>query len=124
MRLRWIVLLTAALSGCASNEYFNGPILDIEGDVLGRYWVESHGVIAFEAPPAQKDDCGDGFVTVLFVIDSGGNVSEADVIDSAPPGCYEEVALLLVQTWKYVPTGFNSRKTPVRVSQRIPFSSE
>ncbi len=59
-----------------------------------------------------------------YVIDSHGHVYEADILQSEPEGCYEDAAITLLQTWSFLPTAFNKRGSPVRVTQRIPFSTE
>lgn len=126
--LRYALTLVAAvafLAGCMSgNSHFTGPVMDIDGDLLGRYWLVRQSESTFEAPPAQRADCADGYVVLRFVIDSHGHVFEAEILESAPNGCFEDAAIMLLQTWSFLPTQFNPRRTPVRVTQRIPFSSE
>ncbi len=120
-----VLLVAALLAGCQSTEnHFNGPIIEIDGDLLGRYWLVRQSESSFDAPPAQRDDCGEGFVLLRYVIDSHGHVFEADVLRSQPEGCYEDAAITLLQTWSFLPTAFNKRGSPVRVTQRIPFSTE
>lgn len=113
------------LGACATSEQsHDGPLLEVDGDLLGRYWMVRQSKLAFDAPESVRNDCGDGFVLLRYVIDSQGQISQADVVHGEPAGCYEEAAMLLLQTWSFLPTPFNSRRTPVRVSQRIPFSTE
>lgn len=120
-----LLVLTTLLTACQTTDnHFNGPIIDIGGDLLGRYWLVRQSESSFDAPPAQRDDCGEGFVLLRYVIDSHGHVFEADVLQSEPEGCYEDAAITLLQTWSFLPTAFNKRGSPVRVTQRIPFSTE
>lgn len=125
LRAVLLLLLVCGLAGCiAGDPHFNGKILDVDGDLLGRYWIVRQSESSFDAPPAPRDDCEDGFVLLGYVIDSHGHIFEADVLQAEPEGCYEDAARMLVQTWTFLPTPLNKRRTPVRVTQRIPFSTE
>ena len=120
-----LIAVIAILSGCTlGRSNFNGPVLEIEGDLLGRYWLVRQSESTFEAPPAQRQDCGDGYVLLRYVIDSRGELYEAEILESEPDGCYEDASIMLLRTWSFLPTPFNDRRTPVRVTQRIPFASE
>ena len=127
MRFRLLAVLgmLAILGGCTfGSSNFNGPVLDIDGDLLGRYWLVRQSESTFEAPPAQRQDCGDGYVLLRYVIDSRGELYEAEILESEPEGCYEDASIVLLQTWSFLPTPFNERRTPVRVTQRIPFIND
>ena len=118
-------LCCVTLTGCATtDEHFNGPLIEIDGDLLGRYWIVRQSELSFDAPPALRDDCTAGFVIVRYVVDSHGHVFEADVLQAEPPGCYEDAAIMLLRTWSFLPTTFNKRRSPVLVTQRIPFRTE
>lgn len=118
-------LLLLGLIGCAAGDpHFRREILDIEGDLLGRYWIVRQSESSFVAPSEPRDDCADGYVVLRYVIDSHGHIYESDVVQAEPEGCYEEAAMLLLRTWTFIPAQKNRRRTPVRVTQRIPFSSE
>ncbi len=117
--------LLLALGACVpTDRYLRSPIVDIEGDILGRYWVvrQPESVLSIPEPP--RDDCGDGYVVVRYVVDSLGKVFEREVVHAEPVDCYEEAALRLVETWSYSPAPQNERREPVRVTQRIPFTNE
>ncbi|MFK8015917.1 MAG: energy transducer TonB [Gammaproteobacteria bacterium] len=124
-RLLVVALWVSFSQGCVSDgDHFNGPIIEIDGDLLGRYWLVRQSESSFDAPPAQRDDCTSGFVSLRYVIDSHGHVYEAEILEAEPEGCYEDAAMTLLQTWTFLPTYFNKRRSPVLVTQRIPFSTE
>ncbi|MEO1575182.1 MAG: TonB family protein [Pseudomonadota bacterium] len=125
--LRGLAIACALLAaaGCSTGgSRFNGPVLDIDGDLLGRYWIVRQSEYTFEAPPAERDDCVDGYVVLRYVIDSYGSIFEAEILESVPNGCFEDAAVMLLKSWTYLPSQFNTRRKPVRVTQRIPFTSE
>jgi TonB family protein len=118
-------LLLLGLAGCASGDpHFRRDIVDIDGGLLGRYWIVRQSESSFDAPPAPREDCPDGHVVLRYVIDSHGHIYESDVVQAEPEGCYEDAAMVLLRTWTFIPAQKNRRRTPVRVTQRIPFSSE
>lgn len=61
--------------------------------------------------PAYPDAAGEarGRVTVQFTIDAQGRVSDAKVVDSAPPGVFDSAALSAVKTWRYRPRRVDGR---------------
>ena len=125
LRLALTLLMVCGLSACASGGASDTlRVVDVDGDVLGRYWVVRQAESVFVAPPAPREDCGDGLVVVRFVIDGEGQVAASEILSAEPPGCYEGAALRLLQTWSFVPTGVNRKRQPVRVTQRIPFLAD
>ncbi|MFK7886009.1 MAG: hypothetical protein AB8G16_04015, partial [Gammaproteobacteria bacterium] len=91
MRFRALLLIALLLSllGCVGGDpHFNGKILDVDGDLLGRYWIVRQSESTFDAPPAPREDCADGYVLLGYVIDSHGHIFEADVLQAEPEGCY------------------------------------
>ncbi len=117
-----VVFLAAACR--PPGQHFRGEIVDIDGDVLGRYWLARQPESVFNLPEPPRADCGDGYVVVRYVIDSLGNVFESTVLSAEPTECYENAALMLVDSWSFVAAPVNRRRTPVRVTQRIPFVTE
>lgn len=64
----------------------------------------------------------EGFVELSFEVDSDGNVSEVEVLDSIPKGIFDRAASVALKKWKFLPLvdGLESR----RLVQTFDFSLE
>ena len=54
------------------------------------------------APQAAKQDAS-GWVRIEFTITKTGTVRDAVVVESQPPGVFDQVALRAVRRWQYKP---------------------
>jgi TonB family protein len=68
---------------------------------------------------AQKAKC-QGMVTVLIVVDSQGNVSNAIVVKPLGLGL-DEKAIETIKTWKFKPGLRNGTPVPVRIMVNVMF---
>ncbi len=63
----------------------------------------------------------EGWVVLLVKIDAVGEVLEATVFDSSPPGRFEKAALEAVRKWKFKPRVVDGKPVGVTGSQRFTF---
>jgi TonB family protein len=54
-------------------------------------------------PPAAKEQRVEGYVVVSYDVTAEGTVVNAKVVESAPPGIFDEAALAAVRTWRFQP---------------------
>lgn len=54
-------------------------------------------------PQAAKAAGIEGHVTVRYRIRSDGSVDHVEVVESDPPGVFDDAAILAVRTWRYEP---------------------
>ena len=47
---------------------------------------------------------GSGYVTMMFSLDPSGTPYDSRVVDSKPPGVFDQAALDALQHWRYCPT--------------------
>ncbi len=65
-----------------------------------------------------------GKVTVSFVVDVDGSVQDVSVVESAPPGVFDDAALDAVRTWRFEPGRDGGNPVAVRVRQTLAFELE
>jgi len=68
--------------------------------------IAAGGVVYPEAARAQHLE---GFVRVEYDVSIDGTVSNAHVIESQPPGVFDEVALAAVRSWRFHPAVRNGK---------------
>ncbi len=66
----------------------------------------------------------EGFVTVEFVVDGAGTTRDVEVIDSQPPGVFDQAARRAIERWRFSPGLRGGDPVAVRVRQRVTFSIE
>lgn len=86
----WIALVLAlALSvGCSGARTL--PLISAAGAVY---------------PPDARAEGVEGYVVVGYDVDAEGRVVNARVVDSTPPGVFDESALAAVSRWRFQPPG-------------------
>lgn len=62
-----------------------------------------------------------GHVEVEFLIDREGKVRDIVILDSSPPGMWDEHARVDLAGFEYAPTPENAERHPVRVRQRFTY---
>ena len=65
-----------------------------------------------------------GHVTVSFIVDIDGTAVEAHVVESSPPGVFDEAALAAVGAWRFDPGRNAGAPVAVRVRQTLRFELE
>jgi protein TonB len=63
----------------------------------------------------------EGAVTVAFIITKEGSVRDPEVIDSHPPGIFDEAALRAVKRWKFKSKQVEGQLVEQRATQKIEF---
>ena len=66
--------------------------------------------------------CTPGYVLVEFTIDTQGDVTDIEVLESEPPGVFDSVTVDAVSQWKFSPRIVNGVAVEDRVSQHIDFT--
>jgi periplasmic protein TonB len=81
-----LVLLTVLMAGCATTP--NRPAQ-----------VVSAGGVVY--PPDARARHIEGFVQVAYDVTEDGTVANARVVESRPPGVFDEAALSAVRSWRF-----------------------
>jgi len=66
----------------------------------------------------------EGAVTVEFVVDPAGTTRDIEVVDSAPPGVFDQAARRAIERWRFNPGIRRGEAVAVRVRQRVTFAIE
>lgn len=76
---------------------------------------------AMPYPSRLRDKGVEGYVVLSIVVTPVGGVEQAKVIESKPPGVFDEVALGAIRTWRFDPAKYKGAPVRTRVRQRISF---
>jgi TonB family protein len=101
--LIWIALV---LAGCASSPNRPPEILSAGGVV---YPVEA------------KDKKVEGYVRVAYDVAIDGTVTNARVLESNPPGLFDEAALGAIRGWRFHPAIRNGKPVAQQLVSRVNF---
>ena len=63
-----------------------------------------------------------GYVTVRFLVDTNGNVSEVTIVDSNPAGIFEQSVRNTLPRWKFRPGKKDDRPVRTWVEKTIEFT--
>ena len=75
--------------------------------------------------PARARSLGQaGHVTLSFVVDIDGSVQDVVVVESVPPGVFDDAAIEAVQGWEFQPGQHEGAPVAVRVRQTLKFELE
>lgn len=64
-------------------------------------------------PPEARAKGVEGYVIVSYDVDADGRVQNARVVDSSPPGVFDESAVQAVSRWRFRPPQRDGRVQPV-----------
>lgn len=112
-------LLVALMVGCSSipERLILSQPLKVEQERLQEYWVQKNERFSFKTPSnISPSAIKPGAVTIEYLIDSNGNIFEAKVVASSPPGLWDKTALKAVKKIEYAPAESNEARTPVYVN--------
>ena len=101
--LVWIALATA---GCAASSSRPPEILSAGGLV---YPVEA------------KDKKVEGYVRVAYDVSVDGSVTNVRVVDSNPPGVFDEAAVAAVRGWRFHPAISDGKPVVKELVSRVNF---
>jgi TonB family protein len=62
-----------------------------------------------------------GYVVLEFQVNVDGSTSSVDVVESSPPGLFDDVAMHAVHQWVYTPYTLDGVRHPKRIRARIDF---
>lgn len=79
------------LAGCAGFMGGDQPVLDLVEGAQPVY------------PEVAKEAGIEGEVTLLYTVTESGRVDDVRVVESEPPGTFDDAALAAVRTWRYRP---------------------
>ncbi len=128
-------LLSASLAGLdfgfsdaadlAMVDATNQLVGSLGGAVVDEAEVESAPQAIERSPPAfpaRARALGQsGFVTVSFVVDLDGSTQDVNVVESSPPGVFDEAAIDAVRGWRFNPGQQEGAPVAVRARQTLRF---
>ncbi len=74
-----------------------------------------------EFPEGARRRGVEGFVKLSILIDTGGTVSRAKVLEADPRGLFEEPALAAVKQWEFDPPTYNGKSVSMWAEQTLRF---
>ena len=72
-------------------------------------------------PPSMRKKGIEGYVLLSLLVDKTGNVQEARVLESDPPGVFDNAAVEGVRGWQFEPGQYKGEPVRTWVQQRIAF---
>lgn len=135
--------LASALSGGPGGDLgFGGALSFTSGGVIGGTGkpgaaLEAHASQAFDLaeidqppreilktapnyPPEMRSKKAEGLVTLIFIVDESGRVTEPKVANSSHPA-FDKPALQAVRQWKFEPAVRGGKRVPCRMRVPIRF---
>lgn len=77
--------------------------------------------IAPRYPARARADNIEGHVVLSLLIDAAGRVERAQVVESQPPGIFDDAALEAVRQWRFEPANYQGNAVKAWARQRMPF---
>ncbi|MBN2701227.1 MAG: energy transducer TonB [Methylohalobius sp. ZOD2] len=75
----------------------------------------------FRYPPDAKKKGIQGYVLLSILVDKSGSVEEARVLESSPPGVFNDSALEGIRHWRFKPAQYQGKPVKTWVQQKIVF---
>ena len=118
-----------ALTACATpapkpTAYLASDIAVVDQTDLDRYWKPVQSSISFPVSAVRVAQTRCGYVVTRFIIDSNGDVYNAEILESEPAGVFDQSALTALSHWEYEAAETNPDRTPVRVDQKTEFKTK
>lgn len=73
-------------------------------------------------PPRAIAQSITGFVTMELLISAQGEVEEAQVANSNPPGIFDQSAISAIKQWRYTPAMYKGTPVKIRAKQTLKFN--
>lgn len=106
-RISWVALLLCA-TGCVSTD-----------DAPELQWLEGARPTY---PAAARAEGIEGHVVLEYRVSEAGTVEAPRVVESSPPGVFDDVALAAIRSWRYRPRDRGEGPLPVEgVRSRFEF---
>ncbi len=77
---------------------------------------------AIEYPPRARAKGITGYVLFNLLITPSGEVETAQILESVPPGVFDEVALAAIRQWRFEPAVYQGKNVRVWAKQKISFN--
>mgnify|MGYP000503876593 CR=1 FL=1 len=74
-----------------------------------------------EYPSSARRKGVEGRVVLNLLIDEDGNVAKAKVVESQPPGVFDEAALAAARSWRFSPARYQGQAVKTWARQPVPF---
>ncbi|HTK99463.1 MAG TPA: energy transducer TonB [Pseudomonadales bacterium] len=105
-RIAMVIGVALALTGCAASSSRPPEIL-------------SAGGLAY--PAEAQDKKVEGYVRVTYDVSVDGSVTNVRVIDSNPPGVFDDAAVAAVRGWRFHPAISNGKPVVKELVSRVNF---
>lgn len=124
MKILSMFFFAILLSGCASNPeiVLNQKPVEVTNQNIADYWEQKNKSFSFQLPlkrAPKKDE--EGHVTLRFLIDSNGNTSNPEIVESVPEGAWDYAGVKALSKQEFVPAKSNTQNVPVYYTQTIFF---
>jgi TonB family protein len=118
MKYLLLALVVVLMFGCYSTPealMLSKP-LKVEQERLQEYWIQKNERFSFKTPSnISPSTIKPGEVTIEYLIDSNGNIFDAKIVESSPPGLWDKTALKALKNLEYEPAKSNNTRTPVYI---------
>lgn len=72
-------------------------------------------------PQKLRDKGIEGYVMLSVLVDANGNIDRVKVIESKPPGTFDQVALEGIREWRFQPATYQGEPVKTWIRQKIRF---
>lgn len=76
---------------------------------------------AIQYPPRLRDKGVEGYVLFSVLVDANGNVSRLKILESKPPGVFDDAAREAIKGWKFQPAYYEGEPVKSWAQQKIVF---
>ncbi len=76
---------------------------------------------AVQYPPRLRDKGVEGYVLFSVLVDATGNVTRVKILESKPPGVFDDAAREAIQGWKFQPAYYEGEPVKSWAQQKISF---
>ncbi|MCW8126410.1 TonB family protein [Microbulbifer halophilus] len=127
LRISIFVLFISTMFGCSSSPapvaVLNTDIKIIDPEELDDYWIpEIRRNISYPPERYMPPQGVKGYVKVKYIIDSNGNIFNAEVVESEPEKVFDGLALISLSNKKFSPAEKNKNRMPVKVVTKMRFN--
>ncbi len=76
---------------------------------------------ALQYPPKLRQKGVEGYVVVGALVTASGSVDRVNIVESQPPGIFDDVALAFVRGWQFRPARYKGEPVRIWVEQKVTF---
>ena len=126
MKKMTYLLITFFVAGCSTNPSTNvnksSEPIEVSVDVLPQYWKVDFETYSFSSEyDGEFKPRPAGYVKIRYLIDSNGNPTHLNVVESHPAGVWNDQGLLAAEQLQYSPSKKNKTNAPVYVTTEFHF---